>query len=120
MAGGETLEQRYLRARKDIETFKARLLKQGDHTKLIEEVATFSEHGKLILKNASYSQKYLKEAELWTYVMELPFTGRYEAIKDFLTEIESSPYVLCVDQLKIARAKDGPLELSLKVASYLR
>ena len=120
IAGGETLEQKYLRAIKDIETFKVRLLKQEEHTKLIEEVSTFSEHGKLILKNAGYSQKYLKEAELWTYIMELPLVGQYKDVKDFFAEIEGSPSVLCVDWLKIVRTKDGPLKLSLKVTSYLQ
>jgi Tfp pilus assembly protein PilO len=52
--------------------------------------------------------------------MELPFEGRYKAIKDFLAEIEKSPSVLCVERLKIARVKDGSLELSITLASYLR
>lgn len=120
ITGRDTREQRYLQAGKDMETFKSRLLKKEDEIKIIEEVATLSRRANLTLKNARYSRKYMKEEGLWTYVMELPFEGRYKAIKDFLAELEGSSSVLCVDRLKIVRSKDGPLELSITLASYLR
>lgn len=116
----DTQEQRYLQAGKDMETFRSRLLKKEDEIKIIEEVATLSQRTNLTLKNAHYSRKPVKEEELWAYGMDLPFTGQYKAIKDFLAEIEKSPSVLCVERLKIARSKDGPLELSLTLVTYLR
>lgn len=119
LAGRDTREQRYFQAGKDIETFKSRLLKKADEIKIIEEIATLSRRADLTLKNARYSRKYMKGEGLWMYVMELPFEGRYKAIKGFLAELEGSPSVLCVDRLKIVRAKDGSLELSLTLASYL-
>lgn len=120
ITGGDTREQRYLQAGKDIEAFKFRLLKKEDEIKIIEEVATLSQRTSLTLKNARYSRKHMKEEGLWTYVMELPFEGRYKAIKDFLAELEGSSSVLCIERFKIARSKDGPLELSLTLATYLR
>ena len=120
IAGGDTLQQRYFQAGKDMEIFESRLLKREEEIKLIQEITAFSLHANLTLKNAHYSQKYLKEEGLWFYIMELPFTGRYRAIKDLLAEVRGSPYVLCIERLKINRAKNGSLEFSLTVASYLR
>ncbi|MEW6326517.1 MAG: type 4a pilus biogenesis protein PilO [Thermodesulfobacteriota bacterium] len=120
LSGRDTQEQRYLQAGKDMETFMSRLLKKEDEIKIIEEMVILSQRTNLTLKNAHYSRKPIKEEELWAYGMDLPFTGQYKDIKDFLAEIEKSPSVLCIEQFKITRSKDGPLELSLTLATYLR
>jgi len=76
---------------------------------------------RLRLDEVRYQSGRVRQGDdLETYHMDLPLTGRYRDLRDFIDDIESSDMFLMITRLEVRdhRAGDGAVQVDLSLATF--
>ena len=117
-----SLMQRHQKAQEDLSRFRKLLLTKNEFTKQVNHLSDTAKRLDLNLPSVSYKPDSLQQEQLTKVNFSFKVIGRYEAIRRFIHAIETSSDFLIIEDLVLdQRAKGaGPLELQLKLATYLR
>lgn len=117
---GETPEQLFVLASRDLEKFRALVPAYGEFTGLIEELLVISSQSGLNLTQIKYTPDRLKEVDLLRYSLSFNVTGNYEQIKKFIHTLEQSRRLVVIKKIGLNGAEGGSVSLSLNLETFFR
>ncbi|MBI5492849.1 MAG: type 4a pilus biogenesis protein PilO [Deltaproteobacteria bacterium] len=109
-------------AASSVDSFKKGLPDANELTGILKEVLESARRNDLKAPAGSYSPEAVKDTDISRYTISLPVEGRYQQIKRFIYEIESSKRPVVIEEITLAsgRGEDGAIGLNIRLSAYYR
>ena len=120
-SGAASLQEASARASQEIETFKKeRLVKGSQLTKVLDGVYKAARKNGLKIKSANYKPITIKDTEISRYFFSFPVEGRYNQVKKFIFDIESSKQMLLVESITMnsSQKSAGRIGVDIELSVY--
>ncbi|MBU0993992.1 MAG: type 4a pilus biogenesis protein PilO [Proteobacteria bacterium] len=109
-------ETGYLASRKDLEQFYDHLEPESDFIDMVGDLKErFTESG-LVVSKMTFKPEYLANHSLWKYTTSCTVTGGYRQLKKILADIQTSPFLLCIDQLAFYNDSNEKEKVDMSIA----
>lgn len=105
----------YQQGTKDLATWRDRIIPKRDFTKFIGSLYETASNNSLAFNGLSYKVVQLKEKKLVAYSLDLNVTGKYGAIKSFISDIGRMPEIITMDTISLNNKTFTADQVDLKV-----
>jgi|WetSurMetagenome_2_1015567.scaffolds.fasta_scaffold30150_4 type IV pilus assembly protein PilO len=114
-------QERYFKAREDIELFKEKLPEKKDFAETASELFAILKKHRLDVGQSIYKPEAVDVKGLYKYSTSLNIKGSYPVLKRVLADIQESRTLFCIENLSISTGQvDSTVEMKLKIAAYFR
>jgi len=114
-------QERFIKARADIELFKEKLPEKKDFAETASELFGILKKHRLDVGQSIYKPEAIDVKGLYKYSTSLNIKGSYTVLKTVLADIQESRTLFCIENLSISAGPgDGAAEMKLKIAAYFR
>lgn len=122
--GGAALDAAaiYRQGESDLKIWRTRITPKKGFASLVGRVLETATNNSLAFKGVSYSPKFLKEENLISYGLDLNVTGKYAAVKSFVSDLERMPEIMTIDNISLntSKATEDAVALKVGLTIYLR
>ncbi len=118
--GGPGRAGSFDRAASEVAAFKKMLPRHRSISKILGEVFGAARKNGLKIGSGDYSPETVKDMDISKYTFSFNVEGGYAQVKKFIYELESSNYPIVIEEISLARAKDGggAIALNMNVSIY--
>jgi len=105
------------------EFFSERVGTQAERmTGVQKEVRAIASQFRIDPASIDYQPSEVRDSDLVRFQITLPLIGGYANLRQFISRVERSDYLLIVDSIELAGSREGGamLSLSIKIATYFR
>lgn len=88
---------------------------QNELPALLRKVFDVARENNLKVPEGDYSAEPARDGRLSKYTFTLPVKGKYGEIKRFIYGLEASELPIAIDELTLAKGKEGGVDLSLNI-----
>lgn len=105
----------YQQGEKDLATWRNRIIPKRDFAKFIGTLFETASNSSLAFNGLSYKIVPLKEKSLVAYTLDFNVTGKYGAVKSFLSDIGRMPEIITIDTISLNNKASSADQIDLKV-----
>lgn len=126
-ASTQSIETEYRRfssfdsGREQLQEFKGLLPKRSEYTRIVKQVLAMAKDDRM--KNTSFGTDK-KEVEVGDFVeigFSMPISGRYQDVRKFIHDAETSPLFLNINNLSLSSsATGGDINLTIALTTLMR
>jgi type IV pilus assembly protein PilO len=112
----------YQQGSADLEKLKARIPEKREFARILSELLESAASSAVEVGAISYKPVSIKEEALLSYQLSLSVTGRYAAVKSYLSDLQKNPELIVVDTVSFSNS-DPLVEnvvMALHITVYLR
>jgi len=105
------------------EFFNRRVGTQAERmTGVQKEIRAIAAQFRIDPASIDYQPNDVRDSDLTRFQVTLPLIGGYANLRQFISRVERSEYLLIVDSIELAGSREGGamLNLSIKIATYFR
>jgi type IV pilus assembly protein PilO len=112
----------YDQGKKDLAAFNSRIPPKKDFARIVGDILEITSNNGLSIGSIGYKPTLIKDRSLLVYTLGFAVTGRYAAIKSFISDIERSPDILSIDSLSLSRddLSQDSVKFSIQVSAFFR
>lgn len=87
-----------------------------------KEIRAIASQFRIDPASIDYQPSEVRDSDLVRFQITLPLTGGYANLRQFISRVERSEYLLIVDSIELAGSREGGamLSLSIRIATYFR
>lgn len=106
----------------DLTAWKAKIIPKKGFAGLVGRLFETAAGNSLAFKGVSYKVSQIKDENLATYSLDFIVTGRYAAVKSFISDIGRMREIMTIDNISLNKMNDSGDSVTLKVqlTVYLR
>jgi type IV pilus assembly protein PilO len=106
----------------DLETVRGRIAPRRQFARLLSEILEQAASSGVVAGQLSYKPRAIKEEKLLAYAVTMSASGRYAAVKSFLTDLLDSRELVVVEEFSMANSDlfEEKLVMNLLLTIYLR
>jgi len=106
----------------DLEKLKARIPEKREFARILSELLEAAASSAVVIGPISYKPVSIKEEALLSYQLSFSASGRYAAVKSYLSDLQKNPELIVVDTVSFSNS-DPLVEnvvMALRITVYLR
>lgn len=123
-SGGEKRDRAaiYQQGLKDLATWRGRIASKNDFVRFIGSLLETASANTLTMSGISYKPTIEKGDNLVSFAIQFSVTGRYGAIKSFISDLERARDMMTIDSILLSRpsATDEIVEMKVHLTAYFR
>jgi type IV pilus assembly protein PilO len=106
----------------DLEKLKQRIPEKREFARVLSELLESAASSAVEVGAISYTPLLIKEEKLLSYQLSLSVSGRYAAVKSFLSDIQNNQELIVVDSVAFTNSDlfDENVTMALRITVYLR
>jgi type IV pilus assembly protein PilO len=106
----------------DLETVRGRIAPRRQFARLLGEILEQAASSGVVAGQLSYKPRAIKEEKLLAYAVTMSVSGRYAAVKSFLTDLLDSRELVVVEEFSMANSDlfEEKVVMDLLLTIYLR
>jgi type IV pilus assembly protein PilO len=106
----------------DLETLKARIPQKREFARVLSELLESAASDAVEIGTISYKPEQIKEEALLSYQLSLSASGRYAAVKSYLSDLQDNQELMVVDSVSFSNSDlfDENVVMDLHITVYLR
>lgn len=112
----------YRQGENDLKLWRTRIIAKKDFAGLVGRILETANHNALAFKGISYSPSFLKDENLACYGLDLNVSGKYAAVKGFISDLERMQEIMTIDNVSLTTSKvaEDAVALRIRLTIYLR
>ena len=112
----------YQQGTADLEKLKTRIPEKREFARVLSDLIEAAASSAVEVGTISYKPVQIKEEPLLSYQLSLSVTGRYAAVKSFLSDLQNNRELLVVDSVELSNSDlyNENVVMALHVTVYLR
>ncbi len=112
----------YEQGKKDLADFYSRIPSKKEFARVVGNILEIASTNGLTIGSIGYKPSVIKNRDMLVYALGFGVTGRYAAIKSFISDIESSPDILSIDSISLTREdlSHDSVKFSIMVSAFFR
>lgn len=106
----------------DLKAWRDRIVPKKDFAKFLGDLFETASHNSLAFKGVSYKVAQLKEENLVAYVLDFNVTGKYAAVKSFISDLGRMREIMAIDNLSLNNSNviGDTVDMKVQMTVYLR
>ena len=119
---GDKNQQKFLKAKEDIQFFKETLPSKTEFTEVASELSDTLSRNQLSFGKIVYKPEPVNFQGIWQYKTSFSVNGKYPDIKAFLADIQESKTLFCIESLSFSHrlGEEGSLDMRLTITTYFK
>ncbi|HEY6874437.1 MAG TPA: type 4a pilus biogenesis protein PilO [Geobacteraceae bacterium] len=122
--GGPALDTAavYRQGENDLKLWQARIMQKKDFTRFVGSLFQIAANNSLAFKGVSYKPSQVKEEKLVSYSLGFDVSGKYAAVKSFISDLGRMREIMTIDNISLNAGKEaeGVVALKVQLTVYLR
>ena len=112
----------YQQASADLKTLTARIPEKREFARVLSELIESAASNAVEVGAITYKPVLIKEEALLSYQLTLSVSGRYAAVKSYLSDLQNNQELIVVDSVKFSNSDlfDEHVAMDLQITVYLR
>lgn len=112
----------YRQGKTDLATWRGRIPPKKDFTRVVGELFEMAGSNSLKIGGVTYKPEVLKEENLIAFSIGFNVSGKYAAIKSFISDIARSREIMHIDSLVLNNSKptEEAIDMKLQITAYFR
>ena len=112
----------YQQGESDLKTWRARIILKKEFARFVGNLFENAVNNSLAFKGVTYKVSQLKDENLAAYALDFNVTGKYAAIKSFISDIGRMREIITIDNISLNNSNETGDAVALKVqlTVYLR
>jgi len=112
----------YRKGEEDLKAWRARILPKKKFPGFIGNLFDLAEDNSLAIKGISYKSTELKNESLAAYTIDFSVSGKYAAVKSFISDIQRLHEMITIDNVSLSSGKntEDSVALKMQMTVYLR
>jgi type IV pilus assembly protein PilO len=124
MTGGAGLDEAtiYQQGTRDLTVWRDKIISKREFTKFIGTLYETASNNSLTFSGLSYKVVQLKEKNLVAYSLDINVSGKYGAIKSFISDIGRMPEIITTDNISLNNKTftEDHVDLRVQLTVYLK
>lgn len=106
----------------DLEKLKKRIPEKREFARVLSELLESAASSAVEVGTISYKPVQIKEEALLSYQLSLSVSGRYAAVKSYLSDLQNNQELIVVDSVAFSNSDlfDENVTMALRITVYLR
>jgi type IV pilus assembly protein PilO len=112
----------YRQGKNDLKLWNARILPKKEYARFIGSLFDIAANNSLVFKGVTYKVVQLTDENLVAYSLDFNVTGKYAAVKSFLSDIGRMRDIVTIDNISLNNSKviEDAVTLKVQLTVYLR
>ena len=112
----------YQQGEGDLKAWRARIIPKKEFAKFVGSLFETAASNSLAFKGVSYKVSQIKDENLAAYSLDFNVTGKYAAIKSFISDIGRMREIITIDNISLNNGSEteDTVALKLQMTVYLR
>ncbi len=112
----------YRQGENDLKLWRARILKKKEFARFLGTLFEAATNNSLAFKGVTYKVSQLADQDLTAYSLDLNVSGKYAAVKSFISDLGRMHEMVTIDNIAINNPKvtEDVVELKVQLTVYLR
>lgn len=112
----------YQQGERDLKVWRERILPKKSFASFVGRLFETAANNSLAFQRITYKVTQFKDKNLFAYVMDFDVTGKYAAVKSFISDIGMIREIVTIDNISLSNSNTTEDSVSLKVQMtvYLR
>lgn len=110
----------YEDGRRQLEEFKALLPRRSEYVQVMERIYRLAKDDGMKSTSLTTNVSEVQSGDLVQLKFVMPVSGSYRNARKFISDIESSPMFLSIDNLSLTSGPDGDINFTLALSTYMR
>lgn len=110
----------YENGRRQLEEFKALLPRRSEYVQVMERIYRLAKDDGMKSTSLTTNMQEVQSGDLVQLKFVMPVSGSYRDARKFISDIESSPMFLSIDNLSLTSAPNGDINFTLALSTYMR
>lgn len=112
----------YKQGKTDLETLRSMILNTRQFPMILGDILEVAASSRVVLGNVTYKPQAIPDEKLLAYGITMEVSGRYAAVKSFLSDLEKNRELVLIDSINLANTDpySESVAMDLHLTVYLR